>query len=52
MPKVQLSQETIQAIEAVLNKGSQAEVKIEHGKPEVIAIKRKKVTNNETAKSE
>jgi transcriptional regulator len=48
MPKIQLTQETIQAIETVLNKGNQAEVKIEHGKPEVIAIKRKKVTNTET----
>ena len=44
MPKVQLTQETIQKIESVLNKGCQAEVKIEHGQPEVVSIKRKKVT--------
>lgn len=43
MPKIQLTQETIQKIETVLNKGCQAEVKIEHGKPEVISIKRKRV---------
>lgn len=45
MPKIQLTQETIQKIETVLNKGCQAEVKIEHGQPEVISIKRKKVSD-------
>lgn len=45
MAKVALMPETIQAIEQVLNKGYQAEVKIEKGKPEVIEIRRKKVTN-------
>ena len=45
MPKIQLPPETIRKIEAVLNRGCQAEVKIEHGKPEVISIKRKKVTD-------
>lgn len=44
MPKIQLTPETVRKIEAVLNKGCQAEVKVEHGKPEVIAIKRKRVT--------
>lgn len=44
MSKIQLSKETIQKIETVLNKGCQAEVKIEHGQPEVIAIKRKRVS--------
>ena len=46
MPKIQLTQETIQKIEAVLNRGCQAEVKIEHGQPEVISIKRKRVTED------
>lgn len=45
MPKIQLTPETVRKIEAVLNKGCQAEVKVEHGKPEVIAIKRKRVAD-------
>lgn len=45
MAKVSLTPDIVRAIEDVLNKGNHAEVKIERGKPEVIAIKRKKVTN-------
>ena len=44
MPKITLSQVTVETIEQVLNKGSQAEVKIERGRPEVIEIRRKKVS--------
>lgn len=43
MSKIYLKPETIQAIEKILNKGELAEVKIEHGKAEVIAIRRKKI---------
>jgi hypothetical protein len=45
MAKITLQPETVQVIEQVLNKGYLAEVKIEKGKPEVIEIRRKKVTN-------
>ena len=48
MAKVSLTPEIIRAIEDVLNKGNHAEVKVEHGKPEVISIRRKKVTNSST----
>ena len=49
MAKVSLTPETVRAIEEVLNKGNHAEVKIERGKPEVISIKRKKVTSGTTS---
>lgn len=44
MSKIQLRPETVQAIEETLNRGAIAEVKIEHGEPAVIQIKRKKVS--------
>lgn len=41
MPRIVLSKDTVTDIEDVLNHGYVAEVKIEHGKPKVICIKRK-----------
>jgi len=41
--QIHLPTETVKAIEEVISKGNVAEVKIEHGAPTVISIKRKKV---------
>lgn len=40
---IQLTQEVIKAIEEVLHRRNQAEIKVEQGKISVIEIKRKKV---------
>lgn len=42
--RISLSSETVKTIEDVISKGNVAEVKIEHGIPAVISIKRKKVS--------
>lgn len=43
MPKITLTDQQIDKIVEMLNKGMQVEVKIEHGEPVIISIKRKKV---------
>lgn len=45
--ELRLTPEQVQAIEKVLKAGNQVEVKVEHGKPEIISIRRKRIAVEE-----
>lgn len=45
--ELRLTPEQVQAIEKILKAGNQVEVKVEHGKPEIISIRRKRIAVEE-----